>query len=60
MSPYVTAGGLVVARKVAKIIFEEVYPWLLEQSKKSDTPIDNWALELLRWYFDLDEVKKGG
>lgn len=60
MIPIVTAGGVAIGKKVAKKIFEELYPWLAEQAKKSDTPIDNWAVEILRWFFDLEEEKKGG
>ena len=35
-----------VVLKVLKIIYLSIRPWLFEQAAKTETPIDNWMLEV--------------
>jgi len=35
--------------KVVRTIFKSLRPWLVEQAKKTETPVDDYMIELLDW-----------
>lgn len=43
----ISKGGLDVALKVLGFIWIQVKPWLKEQAAKSETPIDEWMIDLV-------------
>lgn len=43
----ITSAGLTVAVTVLKFVYQQIRPWLKEQAAKNDTPLDEWALDLL-------------
>jgi hypothetical protein len=49
----ITKAGLVVVIPVLKLVYSQLRPWLKEQAAKSDTPLDNWVLDLLDKLLDI-------
>lgn len=47
MAVAISKGGLDIALKVLGFIYQQVRPWLKEQAAKSETPIDDWMLDLV-------------
>lgn len=43
--------GLVI--NMVGMVFRPLLPWLKEQAGKSETPIDNWAVEFLEMIFGV-------
>jgi len=37
--------GIILA--IVKIIYKELRPWLTEEAKKTETPVDEWMLSVL-------------
>lgn len=32
---------------IVKLIYKELRPWLIEEAKKTETPVDDWMLGVL-------------
>jgi len=45
-----------VVLKVLKIIYKAIRSWLVEQAAKTETPVDNWMIEVFD-YFLLDKTE---
>jgi hypothetical protein len=47
MAIAITTGGLSIALKLLAFLYGQLRPWLREQASKSETPLDEWMLDLL-------------
>lgn len=53
MSVVTTAVGPGLVLSILGMIFRPLLPWLKEQAAKSETPLDNWAVEFLELVFGV-------
>jgi len=43
----ITSVGFTVAIATLKFLYQQLRPWLKEQAVKSETPLDEWVLDLI-------------
>lgn len=53
MSIIVKSLGPAVILNLVGMILKPLLPWLKEQAKKSETPLDDWAVEFLEIIFGI-------
>ena len=53
MNKTVSALGPGIVLSILGMILKPLLPWLKEQAAKTETPIDNWAVEFLELIFGV-------
>ena len=53
MSVVVKSLGPALVLSILGMILKPLLPWLKEQAAKTETPIDNWAVEFLELIFGV-------
>ena len=53
MSLVTTALGPGAVLNIVGMILKPLLPWLKEQAKKSETPLDDWAVDFLELVFGV-------
>jgi len=53
MSQLVKSLGPGMVLSILGMILKPLLPWLKEQAKKSETPLDDWAVEFLELVFGV-------
>jgi len=53
MNKLVTSLGPGLVLSILGMILKPLLPWLKEQAAKSETPLDNWAVEFLELIFGV-------
>lgn len=53
MSPVVSSLGPGIVLNILGMVIRPLLPWLKEQAAKTETPIDNWAVEFFELIFGV-------